>query len=184
MIINGFGGFNGRFSGNAELLPQTAWNADLSYEWYFSEAGSLTLTGFYKNINNFVTEGALNIIDPATGMELILDGRPAAFNTFVNSDQNADLKGFEVAYQQFYDFLPGPLSGLGVQANYTYIDADGVENSIDESLFTGPESDALDPFGPTFDIVDDIFPRVSEHNVNLVGLYAVSYTHLTLPTKA
>lgn len=27
------------------------------------------------------------------------------------------------AYQQFFDFLPGPLSGLGVQARYTYVDS-------------------------------------------------------------
>src|SRR6185312_3722223 len=32
------------------------------------------------------------------------------------------LKGFEVTYQQFFDFLPEGFKGLGVQANYTRID--------------------------------------------------------------
>ena len=41
----------------------------------------------------------------------------------------ARLGGFEVAYQRFFDFLPGVWSGLGVQANYTYIQNHGISNS-------------------------------------------------------
>jgi TonB-dependent receptor len=39
------------------------------------------------------------------------------------------IKGFELAYTQFYDSLPGPLSGLGVQANFTYVDSNGGKNT-------------------------------------------------------
>ncbi|MEW5903646.1 MAG: TonB-dependent receptor, partial [Pseudomonadota bacterium] len=35
----------------------------------------------------------------------------------------AYIKGLELGYQQFYDFLPGWLNGLGLQANYTYVDS-------------------------------------------------------------
>jgi len=31
------------------------------------------------------------------------------------------VKGVEVGYQQFFDFLPGPLKGLGAQANFTFL---------------------------------------------------------------
>jgi iron complex outermembrane recepter protein len=44
------------------------------------------------------------------------------YNGLVNQAE-AKVKGFEVAYQQFYDFLPGLLGNLGFQANYTFIDA-------------------------------------------------------------
>jgi iron complex outermembrane recepter protein len=37
---------------------------------------------------------------------------------------DGSLKGFELGYQQFYDFLPGLLKGFGLQANYTYMDGD------------------------------------------------------------
>ena len=37
---------------------------------------------------------------------------------------DGSLKGFELGYQQFYDFLPGVLKGFGLQANYTYMDGD------------------------------------------------------------
>lgn len=167
---NTFGGFIGNFSGNALLLPQTAWNFDASYEWYFSDAGSLTLSGFYKTIDNFVTQGALNVPNP-NGGDLLIDGQAVAFNTNINSDENATISGFEVAYQQFYDFLPAPFDGLGLQANYTYIDANGVPSQVDESLFVGPASDGLNPAGPNFAVDDGVFPRVSDHNINLIGLY-------------
>ncbi len=38
---------------------------------------------------------------------------------------SADLHGFELAYQQFFDELPGWMSHLGVQTNYTNIQASG-----------------------------------------------------------
>jgi TonB-dependent receptor len=157
-----FGGFTaagigGSPSGNAGLLPQTSWNFDLGWEWYFADAGSITLTGFYKSVNNYIN------FEPTL---LEAEGFQVARNTLINADENASLKGFEIAYQQFYDFLPGVLSGLGLQFNYTYIDAEGVEPVIDPAL---PAEDDI----PVARFVNDrgIFPRVSKHNINLVGLY-------------
>jgi len=165
-----FQGFLARFSGNAQLRPQTAWNFDLSYEWYFSDTGSITLSGFYKNINDTITLGALPVPSPDGG-NIEIEGFPIQFNTSINSQENAEIKGVELAYKQFYDFLPGPLSGLGVQFNYTYIDADGVPDEVDDSLFLVAESDGLDPFGVRFEVDNGVFPRVSEHNINAIALY-------------
>ena len=33
------------------------------------------------------------------------------------------IRGAEITYQQYFDFLPGAFAGLGVQANYTYSDS-------------------------------------------------------------
>jgi TonB-dependent receptor len=38
--------------------------------------------------------------------------------------ENGKVKGFEIGYQHFFDFLPGAFSGLGVSANYTYADSE------------------------------------------------------------
>jgi TonB-dependent receptor len=43
--------------------------------------------------------------------------------------EGAEIRGFEVAFQRFFDFLPAPFDGLGVQANYTYIDNRGITNT-------------------------------------------------------
>lgn len=38
--------------------------------------------------------------------------------------ENGKVQGFEIGYQQHFDFLPGAFSGLGVSANYTYADSE------------------------------------------------------------
>ncbi|MEL7444633.1 MAG: TonB-dependent receptor [Pseudomonadota bacterium] len=157
-----FGGFTaagvgGSPTGNASLLPQTAWNFDLTYEYYFSRTGSITLTGFYKSIDDYIN------FEPVV---LEADGFAVPRNAAVNASEKAEVKGFEFAYQQFYDFLPGFLSGLGMQFNYSYIDAEGVEPSLDLGL---PAEDDI-PVAQ-FAVDRGIFPRVSKHNLNAVGLY-------------
>ncbi|NWN13464.1 hypothetical protein GY655_27330, partial [Escherichia coli] len=46
-----------------------------------------------------------------------------------NGSGGGELKGFEVAFQTFFDFLPGVLSGFGTQLNYTFVDQSGISNS-------------------------------------------------------
>ncbi|HEX8605996.1 MAG TPA: TonB-dependent receptor, partial [Pseudoduganella sp.] len=41
-------------------------------------------------------------------------------------------RGFELAYQQYYDWLPGYLRGLGVQASFTYVDS---KRKLDNPVF-------------------------------------------------
>ena len=62
----------------------------------------------------------------------------------------ADIKGVEVGYQQFYDFLPGWLSGLGLQANYTYVDSETLDSTLGEKV---------------------PLQNLSKNSVNLIGMY-------------
>ena len=41
-----------------------------------------------------------------------------------SNGENGTVQGFEIGYQQHFDFLPGAFSGLGVSANYTYADSE------------------------------------------------------------
>lgn len=99
--------------GNPYLKPEVAVNLDLTAEWYFSDLGSLTFSLFNKDISDLHRRIA-SVSE--------YNGKPVLFSTTANVG-DASVKGFEIAYQQTYDFLPGVLSGLGTQANYTYIDA-------------------------------------------------------------
>lgn len=38
--------------------------------------------------------------------------------------ENGKVQGFEIGYQQHFDFLPGAFSGLGLSVNYTYADSE------------------------------------------------------------
>lgn len=108
---------------SADLKPTTADQFDASVEWYFANQASLTFAAFYKSIANYVM--LENTVQTYT-----YGGN--TYNFDVASQVNASegtLQGFEVAYQQFFDFLPGALSGLGVQTNYTYVDNKGGANT-------------------------------------------------------
>ncbi len=148
--------------GNPFLKPTTAWNYDLSYEYYF-QGGYVSVAGFYKDIKNIISNG-----DMALGTET-LDGQTVnvIYNGLVNQAE-AKVKGFEIAYQQFYDFLPGLLGNLGFQANYTFIDAsttppgDGVDadgNGVPDDVTTVFRWD-----------VDDMLGQ-SKHIANAVAIY-------------
>jgi TonB-dependent receptor len=167
--INPFAGFVGGPTGNANLNPQTSWNIDISWEWYFARTGSLTLAGFHKEIDDFIAFApvAVDIPEDDVPPEFIANPllNPLLRNTEVNSSKDASVTGFEFAYQQFYDFLPGFLSGLGAQFTYTYIDSQGVDNQLDPAI----PSD--DPPTARFDVDKGIFPRISKHNINAVALY-------------
>jgi TonB-dependent receptor len=105
-------------AGNPDLHPMRADNFDVALEKYFNKTTSIYLTGFKKNVDGFISDVAM----PETYGGITYDViRP--YNTGASV-----IRGFEVGYQQFYDFLPGWLSGFGLQANYTHIKSD-VEDS-------------------------------------------------------
>jgi len=95
----------------------------------------------------------------------------ATFNVVVttpgNSDRTAHIQGFEVGYQQFYDFLPKPFDGFGINANYSYIKSSGVPQSTLSA--TDPDVGA----GRVANVDTSLLPLqgLSKHNVNLVGFY-------------
>jgi iron complex outermembrane receptor protein len=111
-------------TGNPALKPTTADQVDLTYEWYFSAAGSFTAAVFHKKFNDYIVKRSYDqdFTNP--------DGVTRTVNVTqpVNAD-GAKVSGFEVAYQTFFDRLPEPWNGLGVQANFTYVDNKGVSNS-------------------------------------------------------
>jgi TonB-dependent receptor len=63
------------------------------------------------------------------------------------------VKGFEAAYQQFFDFLPGPLSGLGAQANFTFVSSDAPSPATEGPVHAVP------------------LEGLSKYNYNLIGIY-------------
>lgn len=109
-------------SGNPNLKPMEADNWDLSLEWYFAEAGSLVFSLFYKDLSNYFINGVVESEFTNNGVTQLVQVTGA-----VNGDEGS-IKGYEISYSDFFDNLPGIWSGLGVQANYTYINENGSPN--------------------------------------------------------
>jgi TonB-dependent receptor len=76
------------------------------------------------------------------------------------------VKGYELGYQQFYDMLPGFMSGFGVNANYTRIDSSGVAQSSLNATTASPASS-------TSTVDTSLLPLagLSRDNVNFTLMY-------------
>jgi len=131
-------------SGNINLQPTKSDNTDATLEWYFSKVGSLTGGVFYRRINGYIQQ--FNTREAVDGYEITV--------TQPESAGTGHLEGLETAYQQSYSFLPGPLSGLGTELNYTYI--------------TGATVGAQSAGGP---VVSGPLQNVSKQNFNVVLFY-------------
>ncbi len=145
-------------TGNPFIRPATAWQFDLTAEWYFDTVGSLTGNLFYKRVNNFFFQDVFNRTITNNGVtENVLVRGPANF------DGAGEIKGFELAYQQTYEFLPGLLSGLGSSANYTYIESSGLPNAF---LNGGniPNTSTVAPGNLPLE-------QLSKHNFNVTVFY-------------
>ena len=141
-------------TGNRLLEPVEAWSYDLSAEWYFSDVGSLTFSLFRKDFENLITNGStLRTFTSPSGVTAVTEVRGPS-----NVD-DASMTGFEIGYQQTFDFLPEPFNWLGAQATYTYVDGDDFRNSNPDSIQRSPFAVGLP------------FVGISEDTVNLVAFY-------------
>ena len=110
--------FSGNSVGNPNLKPITSRQIDLTAEYYFSTVGSLTLAVFNKNLKDVIINQLSTFQVP--------DATGKLYDFTVTAPVNGakgTAKGFEIAYQQYFDKLPGWMSGFGVQANFTFVDS-------------------------------------------------------------
>lgn len=110
--------FTGTANGNPKLKPTKSVNVDGTLEWYFAPTGSLTADVFYKHLTDVVINQVFDITgtDAAGGAHTFTTTGPV-------NGASGEIKGLELDYQQYYDFLPGLLRGFGTQLNFTYIDS-------------------------------------------------------------
>jgi TonB-dependent receptor len=110
--------FNGNGTGNPNLRPTRSDNFDLTAEYYFGHGGSLTLAVFNKRMKDIIIgQTAIYTMNDLTG-------KPYNFNvTGPTNGASGRASGMELAYQQYFDRLPGLWSGFGISANYTYLDS-------------------------------------------------------------
>ncbi|MCT8002742.1 TonB-dependent receptor [Sphingomonas sanguinis] len=98
--------------GNPDLQPLTSKNFDATVEYYFSPTASITAAAFYRDLKGFISNYTNRTLDPVYGLLEITRPENAG---------KGRIKGFELGAQTFLDFLPGLWSGIGVQANTTFL---------------------------------------------------------------
>lgn len=107
---------------NPSLKPQYANNFDVGLEYYFEPVGLFSAGVFLKEIKQFIFTRAGAVIQDDGG-----DYSQYAGYTFTSqyNGGSARVRGFELAYQQQFTFLPGVWKGFGVYANYSRNETEG-----------------------------------------------------------
>lgn len=137
--------------GNPYLKPMTVNQVDAALEWYPKSATMLYGTVFYKKVQNFIQNGVFDTTLDSPNRGVV----PYRINATINGTDGT-IKGFELGGNTFFDFLPGPLSGLGIQANLTYVDSEA------------PSPTATDTNGNPLIVP---LEGLSKWSYNLIGLY-------------
>ncbi|MBO9545726.1 TonB-dependent receptor [Caulobacter sp.] len=151
--------------GNPYLKPTQSKNIDASVEWYFAPVGSLTVAAFWKQLTdvNFNSTARVPFTNNGATFDVLV-------TTPGNSTVKSTVKGFEVGYQQFYDFLPKPFDKLGINANYSYIDSSGVP----QSTLSATDPDVAAGRITTVDTSKLPLQGLSKHNANFAVVYETS----------
>lgn len=147
---------------NPYLRPMEANQFDLSVEWYFDSNGGMAYAAlFNKQVKGFFKKNT----------EAIEIGGYPGQAVWLDNVGSGDINGLEIGVNKFFDQLPAPFDGLGIQANYTYIDS-----GADIPLNTQPESgDTLAGAAP-IDTDRSSYgqmpiDQLSENAFNLIGMY-------------
>lgn len=150
LTVNGVPAGSG---GNPFLKPFKADQVDASLEWYFSRSGVISAGLFYKDVKSFIVTRTQDEVVPGFA-------QPIPVTRQRNGD-SGKIKGLELLVQQPFTFLPAPFDGLGVLANYSYIDST-------TPLIEGRSGRKLPIDG------------LSRHNVNLIGYFESGPVELRL----
>ena len=132
-------GSNTGIGGNPALQVVDGRNFDMALEYVSGVSSSASLTLFHKRVDGLI--GTASRPESHAG-QLYQVVRPYNLH-------RVQINGIELGYRRLYDFLPGWLGGLGLQANYSYIQSAAADT----------------PYGST-----DL-PNVSAHSANLIGIY-------------
>jgi len=127
-------------STSPKLRPFYANQYDLSFEHYFTETeGAFVFALWYKDIQNIVTDNVeVNYDFEANGFPLpsipankvedesgnVLVWENGDYSRAKNSGKGGYMRGIEIGYTQTFNFLPGYLSGLGANVNFSYTESE------------------------------------------------------------
>jgi TonB-dependent receptor len=113
--------FTMNISGNPEIEPVFADQADISIEWYFEEGGMLAAAIFWKDLDGFITSNT-------TQVEIA--GESFQVTQPINGD-SAEVFGLELSVQKFFE------NGFGFTASYAYTDTSTTVDGVDAGPLTG-----------------------------------------------
>jgi TonB-dependent receptor len=132
------------YSGNANLKPIKAWQADASLEWYYQPHNMVSIALFGKKLRDDITTIEENNVD--IGAVGCFNGKPCVpllFNVIepINGD-DAKIYGIELSWQHILH------NGFGMRAQFTHTWSKTIVNGQDAGQEAGvsPTTFSINPF--------------------------------------
>ncbi len=114
--------------GNPFLKEEESWGIDAAFEWYYDEASLFSVTVFFREIDNVISESNEKI-DGTLYSDQAVPGELWDLSAFGNG-KDGELKGLEISLNARLDnYIDGFFSGFGASINLALI----------ESEYTTPE---------------------------------------------
>ncbi len=149
---------------NPYLEPMTASQFDISTEWYFDDKGGMAHVAFFsKKVDGFFRKGQTPFtINGVTGTA-----------TWLANIGSGDIKGAEIGVSKFFDSLPAPFDGLGLDVNYTHIDSEAhvplLDSTNPANANAGTGAAAVDTDKSAYGQLP--VDQLSKNAYNIVGMY-------------
>lgn len=142
--------------GNPNLAPFEALQYDLALEYYHESGSSYSVNLFYKDITSFISTRSY-----IENTGVVIDGWGQLEETVTEKGNRSggSVAGYEIAGLHYFDYLPGFLSGFGIQANYTHTTSSDKDAAAEQVALDGvtPAGGGLEGF--------------SKDAYNIIGFY-------------
>ena len=116
--------------GNPNLSAITATAYDATLEYYAPSGGMAAIEAFYRTVTGYIEPETLTVpysqsYCAANGIPLT-GGAAGQCNVLIGtavSSGKGFINGIDIEGQKFFNFLPAPFNGFGVEANYSWINS-------------------------------------------------------------
>nr|WP_277998366.1 TonB-dependent receptor [Sphingomonas liriopis] len=118
--------------GNVALRPYQSTNIDLSFEKYFDGGGYVALSGYFKNLTDFVDpnnslpydfSGLLATLTPAQQQAVIANGQQIGVVSTPANTGRGNILGVEATISLPFKAITSALDGFGIFASGNYTDS-------------------------------------------------------------
>lgn len=116
--------------GNPNLSAITATAYDATLEYYAPSGGMAAIEAFYRTVTGYIEPETVTVpysqsYCAANGIPLT-GGAAGQCNVLIGtavSSGKGFINGIDIEGQKFFNFLPAPFNGFGVEANYSWINS-------------------------------------------------------------
>ncbi len=113
---------------NPSIRPYKIANFDLTGEWYLKSSGVVSASLFRKNVDGFISRGAVGLLSTLPNAQAIAEeyginpaDAPRYTVNLATNGAGSTVDGLELSYAQGLSFLPKPFHTLNLQLNFTRV---------------------------------------------------------------